>query len=268
MRAQLDLGRIYVVSRLGRVGFLSYAIVDVWRRRAREEDEMADENEKKRGGLITPEHLEHIALFPLPNAVFFPNTMLPLHIFEPRYREMTQEAIEDEIPIAIMRLTEPRSVNALGLPAFHEVGGAGFVLHHQRLPDGRYNILLEGVSRVRVLEEIDSDRPYRVGRAELVPESYAHPEQVQALLATLRGCVVGLQNQYSRLSETLAKTMNNVQDPSALADTIASLIVSDPDSRQALLADPVVDNRLDTIISRLTDLLALSSSEPSGSWMN
>ncbi len=229
---------------------------------------MAEDNDSGRGGFITSAHLEHIALFPLPNAVFFPNTMLPLHIFEPRYREMTKEAIEDEIPIAIMRLTEPRSLNDRGLPAFHEVGGAGFVLHHQRLPDGRYNILLEGVSRIRVFEEIDTDRSYRVGRAELVSESYEHPEQVQALLATLRGCVVGLQNQYSRLSETLAKTMNNVQDPGALADTIASLIISDPDSRQALLADPVVDNRLDTIISRLTDLLAVSSGEPSVDWMN
>ena len=56
---------------------------------------MAEDNENGRGGLITSAHLEHIALFPLPNAVFFPNTMLPLHIFEPRYREMTQEAIED-----------------------------------------------------------------------------------------------------------------------------------------------------------------------------
>ena len=53
---------------------------------------MAEDNENGRGGLITSAHLEHIALFPLPNAVFFPNTMLPLHIFEPRYREMTQEA--------------------------------------------------------------------------------------------------------------------------------------------------------------------------------
>ncbi len=227
-----------------------------------------DNEEKGRGGLITSSHLEHIALFPLPNAVFFPSTMLPLHIFEQRYREMTQEAIEDNVPIAIMRLTEPRSLNARGLPDFHERGGAGFVLHHQRLPDGRYNILLEGVSRIRVIEEIDSDRSYRVGRAELVPEAYDHPEQIQALLSTLRGVVVGLQNQYSRLSEALAKTMNTVHDPAALADTIASLIISDPDHRHALLADPVVDHRLDAIISRLTDLLAVSPNGPSGSWMN
>ena len=231
---------------------------------------MSDENQSRAPGpLITNEQLEHLALFPLPNAVFFPNTMLPLHIFEPRYREMTREAIEDGIPIAIVRLKEPRHVNARGLPAFSEIGGAGFVLHHQRLPDGRYNILLEGVSRIRIIEEIDSEKLYRVGRAELIPESYEHPEQVQALIATLRGCVMGLKPHCERLSEALAKTMNNVQDPAALVDTIASIIISDPDHRQMLLEQPHVDARLDEIIARLTDLLAAAGAHDEGdSWLN
>ena len=147
---------------------------------------------------MEPEHLDHLALFPLPNAVFFPQTMLPLHIFEPRYRAMTIEALEQGVPIAVVKLKEPRQPADNGLPAFHDIGGAGFVLHHQKLPDGRYNILLEGRARVRILEELETDKPYRVGRAELIPDVHETSGAVNTLMTTLRGCVVGLRKDYER----------------------------------------------------------------------
>lgn len=217
---------------------------------------------------ITPEHLEHLALFPLPGAVFFPGTMLPLHIFEPRYREMTREALEDNIPICVVKLKDPRELDAKGRPAFHDIGGAGFLLHHQQLPDGRYNILLEGNSRVRILEEIDSSRSYRVGRAEIIPDKVDLTGSVNALMTTLRGCVVGLRNEYERLSEALAKAMNNVADPGILANSIASIIIASPDTRQELLCEPRVDARLDAIVTMLTDLLANSAPADGDTWLN
>ncbi|MEM1347724.1 MAG: LON peptidase substrate-binding domain-containing protein, partial [Myxococcota bacterium] len=87
---------------------------------------MADD-ERDDVPLVEPEHLEHLALFPLPGAVFFPGTMLPLHVFEPRYRQMTAEAIEDGTPIAVMNIKEPPQLDDQGRPQFHEIGGAGFV---------------------------------------------------------------------------------------------------------------------------------------------
>lgn len=216
---------------------------------------------------ITREHLEHLALFPLPGGVFFPGTMLPLHVFEERYREMTREALEDGIPICVVKLEDPRQFDAQGRPLFHAIGGAGFILHHQKLPDGRYNILLEGTARVRILEEINSDKSYRVGRAEIIPDKVDLSGSVNALLTTLRGCVVGLRDEYERLSEAITKTMNNVADPGILANTIASIIIASPDARQALLSEPRVDARLDAIVTMLTDLLA-NSTNTEDSWLN
>jgi len=198
--------------------------------------------------------------------------MLPLHIFEPRYRIMAQEALEQDIPIVVVKLMEPKRLNEMELPAFHEVGGLGFVMHHQQLPDGRYNILLEGTDRVRVVEELATDKPYRVGRAEVIADEMGPMGSINALMTTLRGCIVGLQPDYERLAEALAKTINNVPNPAALSNTIASIIIADAEIRQQLLEEPRIDRRLEEIITRLTDLLAASSSNNQsgggGQWLN
>jgi len=227
-------------------------------------------NENEHELVITEEHLEHMALFPLPNAVFFPGTRLPLHIFEPRYRQMTREAIAENIPIAVVKLTEPRRADAKGRPAYDVIGGAGFLTHHQELPDGRYNILLAGTTRVEIIEEIESEKPYRVGRARRLPDVVDTSGSINVLMTTLRGCVVGLQSDYERLAEALAKAINNIPDPGLLANSISSIIIADPMLRQQLLEERRPDRRLDEIISRLTDLLA-ESSTPTGeskSWLN
>lgn len=227
-----------------------------------------DSSQGNQSDEITAGHLEHIALFPLPGAVFFPHTMLPLHIFEPRYQELADEALEDGVPIAVVKLLEPRRQDAQGRPAYHAVGGAGFIAHHQLLPDGRYNILLEGIARVRILEEIESDRPYRVGRAELVPDVHDPHGAIGALLTTLRGCIVGLRGDYERLAEALVKALNTVEQPGALSNAIASMLISEPEARQQLLEQPRVAERLDAIITRLTDLLATTGDPGGGGWLN
>ena len=206
--------------------------------------------------LITSQHLEHLALFPLPGAVFFPGTMLPLHIFEARYRAMTAEAIRDGIPIGVVKLREPRELDAQGRSIFHEIGGAGFVLHHQSLPDGRSNILLTGAARVRIIEEIESERPYRVGRAEVVDDQMDLTGSVQALMMTLSSCAVALQTDYDRLSEAITRAIARIPEPGKLANHIAALIVADPEARQRLLEQVRIDARLDTVITHLTELLA------------
>ena len=220
---------------------------------------------------ITSDHLDHLALFPLPNAVFFPQTMLPLHIFEPRYRAMVAQALQEQLPICVVRMIEPRQYNDQGMQRFHEIGGAGFILHHQPLPDGRYNILLEGQARVRILEELPSDRPYRVGRAQLWPDLTPSSAQLEQLMSTLRGCVVGLQRDYARLSEALAKAMNQTPKPGPLADAIASIIITAADERQALLEERRPEARLSHVIDRLGDLMLQAPAHPRGDddpWKN
>jgi uncharacterized protein len=214
-------------------------------------------------GTIRPEHLDHLALFPLPSSVLFPHTMLPLHIFEPRYRALTREALEHGIPICVVKLQEGEPLNLLGRPATHDIGGAGFILQHQELPDGRFNILLSGAARVRIIEEIPSDRLYRVARAELLPDDPGPADEIARLMQALRGCVMGLQEPYLRLAEGIARAMNNLPDAGALADAIASVIMADPNERQEFLEDPHVTKRLSEVLSRISDLLMVTPREGS-----
>lgn len=228
---------------------------------------MSDKTSQAPHGLpaITEAHLEHMALFPLPGGVFFPHTRLPLHVFEPRYRAMTEEALADRIPITVVKLTDPRTYDEAGRPAYHPVGCVGFVTHHQRLPDGRFNILLEGVARIRILEERgDSPRPYRVARAELLREAVGSQQLVSAQMNTLQGIIVGLRSAHERLADAISRTISHAPTPGAVADALASLILSDASARQGVLEELSVSARLDAVTDQLTQLIALTQGGPTG----
>jgi Lon protease-like protein len=106
-----------------------------------------------------------IPLFPLPGVVLLPGTLLPLHIFEPRYRAMVGDALAGNRMIG-MAMIRPDGDTDEACPAVHPIGGAGEIVESDELGDGRYNILLEGRFRYRILEEEVSPAPYRTARVE------------------------------------------------------------------------------------------------------
>ena len=114
-----------------------------------------------------------IPIFPLPNVVLFPSALLPLHIFEPRYRAMVADALEGERLIGMVMLRpgwEPRYEKA---PEVYPIGCAGFITHADQLPDGRYNIMLRGLQKFRILGERfarQGAEKYRVARIEGIKE--------------------------------------------------------------------------------------------------
>src|SRR5258707_15575916 len=91
-----------------------------------------------------------IPLFPLPNVVLFPNVFLPLHIFEPRYREMVADALKGDRIIGMALLRAGYESNYEGRPPVYDIGCAGVITHAQRLADGRYDIVLRGPARFPV----------------------------------------------------------------------------------------------------------------------
>jgi Lon protease-like protein len=105
-----------------------------------------------------------IPLFPLPGVVLLPGTLLPLHIFEPRYRAMVADALSGDRPIG-MAMMKPGWERSGATPPIFPVGGAGRIVESEELPDGRYNIVIEGEFRYRILEE-SPPAPYRVARVE------------------------------------------------------------------------------------------------------
>ncbi|HYO78162.1 MAG TPA: LON peptidase substrate-binding domain-containing protein, partial [Thermoanaerobaculia bacterium] len=110
-----------------------------------------------------------LPLFPLPNVVFFPHTRLPLHVFEPRYRELIKDVLESDQRFGIVLLKPGWESDYHGTPPLHSVGTLGTVEQAVALDEGRYNIMVRGDVRVRILDEV-SRVPYRTARVVAEPE--------------------------------------------------------------------------------------------------
>src|SRR5260370_35090840 len=124
-------------------------------------------------------------LFPLPNVVLFPHLVLPLHIFEPRYRQMTTDALAGDRLIAMVLLQTGWEPHYEGLPALYPIACLGRIQAEQRLPDGRFNLQVRGLTRVRILEEINDDKLYRSAKVEMLQEQPPRPEADRKRKATV-----------------------------------------------------------------------------------
>ena len=111
-----------------------------------------------------------VPIFPLPNVVFFPGTKLPLHIFEPRYRQMVKDVHRGEGLISVVLLDRTRKIEPeeVRRPPVHAIAGLGRVTRVEPLPNGFFNVDLFGLVRVRILEEIESSKPYRVAKVATI----------------------------------------------------------------------------------------------------
>ena len=165
-----------------------------------------------------------VPLFPLPNVVLFPRVFLPLHIFEPRYREMVRDALAGDRIIGMVLLRDAGAAGDVHNPAVFPTGCAGLITHCERLPDGRYNIVLRGLYKFRVVEE-DRSRSYR--RASV--ETLAEPDDADGLRAARR-----------RLERLLTGTGSNLKLPAGmdgadLVNALSQYLEFDPIEKQALL---------------------------------
>lgn len=125
-----------------------------------------------------------IPLFPLPNVVLFPGMPLPLHIFEPRYRKMVGDVLNGHRSIGMMLLRAGWEPEYQGRPAVYEIGCAGLLERCDPLADGRFNILLRGVSRFRIVAE-RAGEPYRLATVAPIEDETGDPEALHAARAEL-----------------------------------------------------------------------------------
>lgn len=179
--------------------------------------------------------LSRIGIFPLPNVVLFPAQSLSLHVFEPRYRRLVSDVIERRALLAIPRLKPGFDGEYYGAPPVFETCGAGQITEHTRLPDGRLNIVVEGLARIRLREELRSES-YRVARAELaldLPGSGVAESLRAELLKLLRRAAPYLLGP----AENLESRVRAAPSAAESADIVAGTLVEDPDERQALLEE-------------------------------
>jgi Lon protease-like protein len=192
-----------------------------------------------------------VALFPLPNVVLFPRAILPLHIFEPRYRQMTADALAGDKQIAMALLTGRRDPDDPMVPAIAPVVCVGTIIEHQLLEDGRYNLLLRGHTRAVVTGE-DRSRPYRVGTCVPLVESAAMEIDLDEPRRRLRQVVQRRAIADTPAGRQLAEVIESHHVPTAVAaDLIAFHLLEDVALRQALLEEPDVRARVARLATEL-----------------
>lgn len=114
-----------------------------------------------------------VRLFPLPNSVLFPHVLQPLHVFEPRYRELTIDALATDQLIAMALLEPGWEKEYEGKPSISQVACLAKIVSHQRLDDGRYNLLLAGLHRVKIVREMHTTKPFRTAQVEIIEDYYS-----------------------------------------------------------------------------------------------
>jgi Lon protease-like protein len=188
-----------------------------------------------------------IPIFPLPNAVLFPNVFLPLHIFEPRYRDMVADALEGDRIIGMVLLRPGFESDYDGRPPVYPIGCAGLIRHSERLPDGRYNIVLHGLEKFRIRSEDDS-RSYRLAHIETILEPLTDADRA------------GLRAERSRLEALLVPkpegrgadcTVPSTMSDEELVNALAQYLELEPVEKQALLERPGLLPRCRSLIELL-----------------
>ena len=200
--------------------------------------------------------LDALAIFPLPDLVFFPGSLLPLHIFEPRYREMIGDVLAGSGLLAVVRLLPGFEPNYKGRPPVADIAGVGACVSADRLPDGRYNLMLRGLGRVRLDEELAPDTSYRRARCRLLPDSRSsRAERLDEGQRTLIALCDRLASVVPE-GEVLRQLARALPTPGGCADAVANALVRDPEARQTLLEllDPA--DRLDQVAMVVNALVA------------
>jgi len=170
---------------------------------------------------LEPDVLAALPIFPLPNIVLLPGIVLPLNVFEPRYLDLVDHALANGRHVGVPLLRPGYEQDYDGKPDVEPVFGIGRLLSHQRLPDGRRFIRLEGIRRVRVLEELSSPGRFRAQAVELLPEEHPHDEmQVEVLKAQLERISRSLAGD----DQQLLNSVLTIPDPRVMVYAIAAII--------------------------------------------
>jgi Lon protease-like protein len=185
-----------------------------------------------------------LSVFPLPGALLFPGMHLPLHIFEPRYRAMVSDAMARDRRIGMIQ-PRPCPESRQDEPPLFDIGCVGRIAEVEALDDGRYNLVLEGVSLFRVARELDVTTPFRQIEAELLPAAERDP-----VLAMGRRAAIELESRRFADAQGYAVDWNAVSrlDDEALVNGIAQIAPFDVAAKQALLESPSLDDRADLVV--------------------
>ncbi len=183
-----------------------------------------------------------LSIFPLSGAILYPGLHLPLHVFEPRYRALVSDALVRDRRIAMI---QPQR-SAEGAPLF-AIGCVGLIDDVEALDDGRYNIVLEGEARFRVVRELEVSSPYRQVEAKLIAESHGVLSPIER---------AGFEREARRFADAQGYSVDweSVQrlDDETLINGVSQIVPFDPAAKQALLEADDIPARCELLIQLMT----------------
>lgn len=183
----------------------------------------------------------------------FPHVVLPLHVFEPRYRQMTEDALAGDRLITMVQVSPCLKREPWIEPVpIESVGCLGKIIHQERLADGRFNMLLLGLKRVRLLREIRSEKLYRIAEVEIIEdEPPILPDE--AARSELTGLFRKIFDSQRKLDPDLDELLNKPVPLGLLVDIMTHALDLPSALKQELLAERSVQQRVDTIRSVLRE---------------
>jgi uncharacterized protein len=205
------------------------------------------------------------AIFPLPDVTLFPNVMLPLHIFEPRYRCMAEDILKGDRYLAMAMLKDGWEDRYETKDCeIHDTVCLGKVISNEQLEDGRHYLMLQGLRRAKLVTELETDLPYRLGMLELVQDVYP---QMAVIDRNRRQeeLVDWFRKAYPKLGmeADLIHALGSGVELGELCDVIAHSLKLPPEDAQRLLAQADVDQRSDIVLEMLK-LQFRGTFEPAG----
>jgi uncharacterized protein len=184
-----------------------------------------------------------VPIFPLPGAILFPRSQLPLHIFEPRYREMVQDAIDGDGQIAMI---QPHRIDDDNSAPLYAVGCIGELAGVEELEDGRFNIVLLGLNRFRLVGQAELDTPYRCADVDVEAFDDSEPPPLPLMQRA------EVEREARRLGEAMGLAVDwgavARLDDELLVNAIAQVAPFDVGAKQALLEQPTLDGRADLLV--------------------
>jgi Lon protease-like protein len=194
-----------------------------------------------------------VRLFPIPNLVAFPHVVQGLHIFEPRYRQLMTDSLAGNRLFALAVLMSSPDSDDDELPPLEPIACLGRIGAYEQLPDGRYNLHFHGLSRIRLLHEVDSGKKYRTALAELVPER--GPSDIAELAAKRRRLAEAVLARFDESTSAFAQLRDLFASEASLGQVCDMLGYALPMTtalKYQLLAEPDIGERTEILYHALT----------------
>ncbi len=208
---------------------------------------------------------EMLPLFPL-GAVLYPGMLLPLHIFEERYRQLVQDLLDGPDPrrFGVIAIRKGRETGIEGVQSLYEIGCIATLRRVEQYDDGRFDIITVGTQRFK-LNRLDETRPYLQGEVELLADEVADPAAALPLVRTVQAAFRTYLDALTEWGGATVRIEELPDEPMLLSFIVAAAMIIDLTERQRLLAEPDTLRRLEAqraLLSRETAMLKTTTSRP------